>query len=71
VPRISGVARPLAREPRVCRGYEPVFGAHDRRGARVLWPELFSEASVPPASDAAEVEALEDKHGTLAPTARE
>lgn len=72
VPRISGVARPLAREPRICRGYEPVFGARDRRGARALWPELFAEVSAPPASDAAaEVEARDDKHGTLAPTARE
>lgn len=81
VPRISGVARPLAREPRICRGYEPVFGAHDKRGARALWPELFSEASKSmgvedslkasalAAGDV--VEPCDDKHGTLAAAPRE
>lgn len=80
-PRISGVERPLARAPRICRGYEPVFGAHDRRGARALWPELFIESSKPMGvedslkvsalSAGDEVEPFDDKHGTLAAAPRE
>lgn len=81
VPRISGVERPLAREPRICRGYEPTFGAHDKRGARALWPELFSEASKSMGvEDSLKASALAagdvvgpcgDKHGTLAAAPRE